>query len=119
MALLCGVSPAQPVTFDWATVGNPGNADDTHGAGYGAVDYAYRISKAAVNMVMATLARELEPQGIVVAALNPGWVKTDMGGVEAELTVERSIRSLREVIAGLTTQQSSAFLNYDGTTIPW
>jgi formylglycine-generating enzyme required for sulfatase activity len=42
-ALCC--APAHAVTFDWATVGDPNNADDTHGDGYGGVDYTYRISK--------------------------------------------------------------------------
>ena len=42
-AVFC--APADAVTFDWATVGNPGNADDIHGSGYGGVDYTYRISK--------------------------------------------------------------------------
>lgn len=81
--------------------------------------YAYRASKAAVNMVMATLARELEPQGVIVAALNPGWVRTDMGGADADLAIDESIRSLRDLIAGLTMEQSGTFLNYDGAEIPW
>ncbi len=45
---------AHAVTFDWATVGNAGNADDTHGAGYGGVDYAYRISKTEVTNAQYT-----------------------------------------------------------------
>ena len=45
VALSCAFTAHAVVTFDWATVGNPGNADDIHGAGYGGVDYAYNISK--------------------------------------------------------------------------
>ena len=81
--------------------------------------YAYRTSKAAVNMVMATLARELGPRGGIVAALNPGWVQTDMGGADANLTAAESIGRMRQVIAGLTIEQSGAFLDYDGSTIAW
>ena len=54
-------------------------ADNTSG-GY----IAYRTSKAAVNMAMRTAAIDLRPRGITCAVLNPGWVKTDMGGRNAE-----------------------------------
>ena len=81
--------------------------------------YAYRTSKAAANMVMATLARELEPRGVIVAVLNPGWVRTDMGGIDADLTVDESIRHLRQLIAGLDAEQSGAFLDHDGRRLPW
>ncbi len=49
------IAHAAPVTFDWATVGNPGNADDTHGAGYGSVAYTYRISKTEVTNAQYTV----------------------------------------------------------------
>ena len=81
--------------------------------------YAYRTSKAAVNMAMATLARELAPRGAIVAVLNPGWVKTDMGGAHAALEIADSIRSLRRVIADLSPAQNGRFLDYDGSEIPW
>ncbi len=81
--------------------------------------YAYRTSKAAVNMVMATLARELESRGVIVAALNPGWVSTDMGGADADLTADSSVRDMRRIIARLAMDQSGAFLDHDGSEIPW
>lgn len=81
--------------------------------------YAYRVSKAAVNMLMATLARELSPQQIRIALLCPGWVRTDMGGDQAPLSPEDSVRGLREIIARLDDSLSGSFLRHDGTAIPW
>ena len=45
--------------------------------------YQYRTSKAALNMAMPVLSKELAPRGISVATISPGWVKTDMGGANA------------------------------------
>jgi len=81
--------------------------------------YAYRMSKAAVNMAMANLAVDITASGALVGLMNPGWVKTDMGGESATLTPEDSIRSMRRVIAGLTPEQSGTFLDYDGAPLPW
>lgn len=81
--------------------------------------YAYRSSKAAVNMVMHQIGREWARHGIITAVLHPGWVKTDMGGPGADLEPAVAIASLRKVIAGLTSEQSGAFFNYDGAPLPW
>jgi len=81
--------------------------------------YAYRTSKAAVNMAMVTLARELEAQGVIVTLFSPGWVKTDMGGAVAAVEVEESIRRLRKLIVELKIEDSGAFINYDGCRIAW
>jgi NAD(P)-dependent dehydrogenase (short-subunit alcohol dehydrogenase family) len=88
-------------------------------AGTGGGYYAYRTSKAALNMGMATLAKDLAPRGVVVAVVCPGWVRTDMGGPEAPLDKEDSIRGVRQVIARLTRADSGAFLRYDGQRVPW
>lgn len=81
--------------------------------------YAYRSSKAAVNMAMATLAKDVAEMGITVITFSPGWVKTDMGGPTASLDAEDSISMLRELIAGHAPAESGAFLDYTGDTIPW
>jgi NAD(P)-dependent dehydrogenase (short-subunit alcohol dehydrogenase family) len=81
--------------------------------------YAYRSSKAALNMVMATAANELRSRGIVVAVISPGWVKTDMGGANATLDVKQSAAGIRKVIAGLNIGISGQFFNYSGETLPW
>lgn len=79
----------------------------------------YSTSKAALNLLARGLAATLAPRGIIVAALSPGWVKTDMGGASAPLTPEKSVRGLRKVIDGLRPGDSGKFLSYDGATIPW
>ena len=65
------------------------------------------------------LAATLGARGIIVVALSPGWVRTDMGGEQAPLTPEKSVRGLRNVIAGLGKGDSGKFLYHDGSTIPW
>ena len=81
--------------------------------------YSYRTSKSAVNMVMKSLAVDLKPAGVIAVALNPGWVRTRMGGQGAPLSVEASAAGLRSVLDRLTMQDSGAFLNHDGEIIPW
>jgi NAD(P)-dependent dehydrogenase (short-subunit alcohol dehydrogenase family) len=79
----------------------------------------YATSKAALNMLVKGLAATLAGRGLVVVALSPGWVRTDMGGAQAPLTPEESVRGLRRVIAGLGSGDSGKFYSHDGTRIPW
>ena len=82
-------------------------------------DYAYRCSKAALNMVCAQLAQDLRIDRITVLSLHPGWVKTVMGGDEAVLAVEDSARGLRRVIDCATPGDSGSFQTFDGVPIGW
>jgi len=50
---------------------------------------AYRISKAALNMYTRTLSTRMKDRGIVVSSVHPGWVKTEMGGSEADISRKR------------------------------
>ncbi len=79
----------------------------------------YRSSKSALNSAWRSLAIEARPLGVLAAALNPGWVKTRMGGPNAQLAPEDSIGEMRATIAGLTAEQSGGFFQRDGTVIPW
>jgi NAD(P)-dependent dehydrogenase (short-subunit alcohol dehydrogenase family) len=79
----------------------------------------YSTSKAALNMLVKGLAATQASRGIIVVALSPGWVRTDMGGAQAPLAPEKSVRGLRRVIAGLGKGDSGKFLSHDGTPIPW
>jgi len=79
----------------------------------------YSTSKAALNMLVKGLAATLASRRIVVVALSPGWVRTDMGGPGAPLSPERSVQGLRKVIAGLRKEDSGKFLSHDGAQIPW
>jgi NAD(P)-dependent dehydrogenase (short-subunit alcohol dehydrogenase family) len=89
-------------------------ADNTSG-GY----IAYRTSKAAVNMLMRSAAIDLKPRGITCVVVNPGWVKTDMGGPNAKLSPEESVGAMRRLIAKLGPRDSGRFYNYDGSEYPW
>jgi NAD(P)-dependent dehydrogenase (short-subunit alcohol dehydrogenase family) len=86
--------------------------------GFGSA-YQYRSSKAALNMAMSILAKDLEPLGISVLIFSPGWVQTDMGGPNAALTPEQSIAGMRKVLEGNPVELTGKFLSYDGSTWPW
>ena len=79
----------------------------------------YATSKAALNMLVKGLAAALASKGVIVVALSPGWVRTDMGGSGAPLAPETSVRGLRKLIDGLTAADSGRFMSYDGSSIPW
>lgn len=81
--------------------------------------YAYRMSKTALNMAMATLARDLMPRGVGVLVLCPGWVKTEMGGPGAPQTVDTSVAGLRRLIDAETPLGAAKFQLFDGTPLPW
>ena len=86
--------------------------------GFG-IAYQYRTTKAALNMTMSILAKEVEPRGISVVIFSPGWVQTDMGGANAALTPEQSIGGMRKVLEGNPMELTGKFLGYDGATWPW
>jgi NAD(P)-dependent dehydrogenase (short-subunit alcohol dehydrogenase family) len=77
----------------------------------------YRISKAALNMVMRTSQPEY-PRARMVA-MHPGWVQTEMGGVNATLTVEQSVTRMRQTLAHIKPEHAGQFLSYDGSSIAW
>jgi NAD(P)-dependent dehydrogenase (short-subunit alcohol dehydrogenase family) len=79
----------------------------------------YASSKAALNMLVKGLAAHLAHRAVIVVALSPGWVRTDMGGAQAPLTPEVSVSGLRKVIDKLKSTDSGRFLSHDGAEIPW
>ena len=81
--------------------------------------YAYRMSKTALNMAMATLARDLFPRRIGVYVFCPGWVRTEMGGPTAPQTVQESVAGLRLLIEQDPTLGAATFQLFDGTPLPW
>ena len=80
---------------------------------------SYDISKCAQNMVTALLAQALQPRGIVVMALHPGWAQTDMGGEKATVQVADSVAGMLHVLAGATTEDSGGFRDWQGRSLPW
>jgi NAD(P)-dependent dehydrogenase (short-subunit alcohol dehydrogenase family) len=101
---------AKKIASITSTMGSIG--DNRSGGAYG-----YRASKAALNMMNASLALELK--GFTCLVLNPGWVQTDMGGPSAPTPVDVSVRGLLQVIDGATPDVSGRFFNHDGNAVPW
>jgi NAD(P)-dependent dehydrogenase (short-subunit alcohol dehydrogenase family) len=79
----------------------------------------YRTSKAALNMAWHSLAIEAKPLGVVAAALDPGWVKTRMGGPNALISTQQSVGDMRRLIERLGPADSGGFLKRDGTPHAW
>jgi NAD(P)-dependent dehydrogenase (short-subunit alcohol dehydrogenase family) len=79
----------------------------------------YRVSKAAVNMVARLAHADYAPVGVRVLALHPGWVRTDMGGPNADVAVADSVAGLRRVIADRSAHPGGGFFDYRGQTLPW
>ena len=81
--------------------------------------YAYRMSKAALNMMSRSLAVYLRGAGVSSAVINPGWVKTDMGGPGAPTPVDESVRGMLREIDAFGIEDSGAFLDWKGRPYPW
>lgn len=76
--------------------------------------YGYRMSKAALNMANKSLSVDVRADGVTCVVINPGWVKTDMGGPSASITPEQSVRGMLEVLDALGIDRTGAFLSWDG-----
>ncbi len=89
-----------------AEIGSPGS-------------YAYRSSKAALNAAMKGLSLRLQPQGIGILLLHPGWVQTRMGGPGATYTTKTSVIGMRKLVEGFRMRETGCFYRFDGSVIPW
>ena len=92
-----------------------GSIADNQGGG----SYIYRSSKAALNQVVKSLSVDLADEGFIAAVLHPGWALTDMGGPNALIDPETSVRGMINVIDAMDRSMSGKFFNYDGSAIPW
>lgn len=81
--------------------------------------YVYRSSKAALNAVSVSAARDLNARGVTVVALHPGWVRTDMGGTNALIDAEESVAGMRRVISNLKSEDSGRFVDFKGQDVLW
>jgi NAD(P)-dependent dehydrogenase (short-subunit alcohol dehydrogenase family) len=85
----------------------------------GSFNVAYRASKAALNKFMQGLAEDVKGDGVTVISLHPGWVRTDMGGADAPLSVEESVAGIIKTVDALTLAQTGTFLDYRGARVEW
>ncbi|PSQ96963.1 MAG: hypothetical protein BRD55_04810 [Bacteroidetes bacterium SW_9_63_38] len=92
-----------------------GSIERTSGGGW----HSYKASKAALNMGTRLQATELKGDDVIVVAMHPGWVRTDMGGANARLSTEESVTGMLEVLYDLQLSHSGQFLAYDGDELPW
>jgi NAD(P)-dependent dehydrogenase (short-subunit alcohol dehydrogenase family) len=79
----------------------------------------YRSSKAALNMAWHSLALEAKRMGVTAAVLDPGWVKTRMGGANAPTPPEQSVSEMRALIGRLGPDDSGGFFKRDGSRHAW
>jgi NAD(P)-dependent dehydrogenase (short-subunit alcohol dehydrogenase family) len=82
-------------------------------------NYGYAASKAALNMMNRALAGDLKERGVLTVVMNPGWVRTNMGGDKAKLSPEESVAGMLKALRAATLDDSGGFLQWDGTEHPW
>ena len=82
-------------------------------------DLSYRMSKAALNMAGRNLHIEMKEHNTIIVQIHPGWVRTDMGGMNAAISTEESAKGIVNSIENLTPNQSGTFFDYKGDQIPW
>ncbi|MFO0665513.1 MAG: SDR family oxidoreductase [Polyangiaceae bacterium] len=114
-ALLRNVLSSQTKRVVHITSGMGSIADNTSGGAYG-----YRMSKAALNMANKSMSIDYGREGLVAIVMNPGWVRTDMGGQGAPLAVDVAVKHMLETIDALRPSDNGKFLNYKrGETYPF
>ena len=80
---------------------------------------AYAMSKCSLHSLTVRLAEKLREKRIIVVAINPGWVKTDMGGSEAPKKITEVINNITKTVGKLTIKHTGKFLSDQGELIPW
>ncbi|MEO9891409.1 SDR family NAD(P)-dependent oxidoreductase [Aurantibacter sp.] len=80
---------------------------------------AYAASKCALHSITVRLAEKVRHKNIGVFLINPGWVKTVMGGEEATYAISEAVSNITKVIYNLTIKQTGSFVSENGESIPW
>jgi NAD(P)-dependent dehydrogenase (short-subunit alcohol dehydrogenase family) len=111
-ALLPGLRRGSKVGLVTSRMGSIG--DNTSGGAYG-----YRMSKAALNIAGVSLARDLEPRGVAVVLLHPGWVRTGMTGGTGDVEAAEAARGLLARIDEVDLESSGRFVHAKGQPLPW
>ena len=112
LALRPALRPGAKIAAITSRMGSIG--DNGSGGSYG-----YRMSKAALNAAAVSLARDLRGDGVPVAILHPGYVKTEMTGQRGNLTADESAKLLIDRIDALTVETSGTFWHANGEVLPW
>ena len=81
--------------------------------------YVYGAIKAGLNRLMRSVAIDLTDRGIVLVSVHPGWVKTDMGGPNADITTQESVHGLMALADRVTIVESGDFFKWNGEHHPW
>jgi NAD(P)-dependent dehydrogenase (short-subunit alcohol dehydrogenase family) len=95
--------------FITSGMGSIGEAESSFG-------WTYRVSKAALNM--AVIAAQHDYPKAIMLPMCPGWVRTDMGGPSASISVEESVSAMRKTIASLSAKDKFKYFHHDGRTYP-
>ena len=81
--------------------------------------YAYRTSKAALNMLTRNAGAWLGEREIIVISMAPGWTRTYLGGPSAPTSVEDAVAGMRAIFDKLTLADTGTYWNFDGQQLPW
>lgn len=93
-----------------------GSVSNLHFGGH----YGYVGSKNLLNVLNKSMSFELQADGIISICVNPGWVRTDMGGSKAQFSAEEAVGNLyHNILSQANSAMSGQFLNYDGSVHPW
>ncbi len=82
-------------------------------------EYGYCMSKAALNMQSKLLQNRLKEYGVKVMAIHPGWMKTEMGGMEADLNPEESAAAIVDIIESGWKLDGSIYLDWKKKPLRW
>lgn len=82
-------------------------------------NFAYRASKAALNALAASLAFDAKPKGVTVLCLHPGFVKTKLGGPDADIEPSESVAGMVKVVGEKSLRSTGRFFDYKGKELSW
>jgi NAD(P)-dependent dehydrogenase (short-subunit alcohol dehydrogenase family) len=83
------------------------------------IDYAYNASKAAINMVTVTMPRDVDLARVASVSIDPGWIRTSMGGDDAPLDLESASRDIADLLQRLDASFAGRFVDRFGHDVPW